>query len=379
MINVIKDNSEWINHTFIKLDNKLSKTAIKSRDKIPYTTINGIHDDKSIDAINWWTNGFWGGLMWLMYNATGNEEYRITAETSEKLLDNAFQDYKKLNHDVGFMWHLTSGANYRLTGDTKAYNKNLYVASILMSRYNINGEYIRAWNGEADVGWSIIDCMMNIPLLYWATNEIGDDRFKLVAMKHADMTVRDHIRADGQVYHIVEHNPETGEFITAHRGQGYSVDSCWSRGLAWAIYGMALSYIHTKKQEYLDAAIKTADFFISNIYKYNYLTPLDFGMPEEDKYYDSTAGVCTACGLLEIAKYVGDKKAKVYTETAINVLKATDEHFCNYEESEDSIVQMGTARYPHNNKNDLHIPIIYADFFFVEAILKLKGNDFLIW
>ena len=379
MDDIIAQNSEWIASTWSKIDEKLRRVAVKSRNKIPYTTINGVHDDKSESDVFWWTNGFWGGMMWLMYEATGCENYKVTAESSEKLLDAAFSDYKKLNHDVGFMWHITSGANYRLTGNTASYNKNLYVASVLMSRYNINGGYIRAWNGEPDIGWSIIDCMMNIPLLYWATKEIGDDRFKAVAMKHADMTLRDHIRPDGSVNHIVEHNPKTGEFVTAHRGQGYSVDSCWSRGLAWAVYGTVLSYIHTGKEEYLNAAVKTADYFAEHISEYNYLTPLDFEMPDEDKYYDSTAGVCTACGLLEIAKYVSGDKSRVYTQTAINVLKATDEHFCNYGECEDSIVQMGTARYPHNTKNDLHIPIIYGDFFFVEAMSKLRGSDFLIW
>ena len=379
MIETIKNNSEWINRTWEKIDSKFSKVAIKSRNKLPYTTINGVHDDKSKTQVDWWTNGFWGGMMWLMYEATKNDEYRTTAETSEKLLDKALEDYKKLNHDVGFMWHLTSGANYRLTGNHSSYNKNLYVASVLMSRYNLNGGYIRAWNGEADVGWSIIDCMMNIPLLYWASREIGDSRFKQVAMKHADMTIRDHIRSDGSVNHIVEHDPNTGEMITAHRGQGYSVDSCWSRGLAWAVYGTVLSYIHTGKEDYLAAAIKTADYFVENIEQFNYKTPIDFRMPKTDEYYDSTAGVCTACGLLEIAKYVSLDKAKVYVETAIQVLKATDKYFCNYSEDEDSLVQMGSARYPHNNRNDLHIPIIYGDFFFVEALYKLKGNQFLIW
>lgn len=379
MIETIKNNSEWINRTWEKIDGKFSKVAIKSRNKLPYTTINGVHDDKSKTQVDWWTNGFWGGMMWLMYEATKNDEYRTTAETSEKLLDKALEDYKKLNHDVGFMWHLTSGANYRLTGNHSSYNKNLYVASVLMSRYNLNGGYIRAWNGEADVGWSIIDCMMNIPLLYWASREIGDSRFKQVAMKHADMTIRDHIRSDGSVNHIVEHDPNTGEMITAHRGQGYSVDSCWSRGLAWAVYGTVLSYIHTGKEDYLAAAIKTADYFVENIEQFNYKTPIDFRMPKTDEYYDSTAGVCTACGLLEIAKYVSLDKAKVYVETAIQVLKATDKYFCNYSEDEDSLVQMGSARYPHNNRNDLHIPIIYGDFFFVEALYKLKGNQFLIW
>ena len=117
----------YIDGLFEKLDNKLKKTAVKSRNKLPYTTKNGVHDNRMDDAPDWWTNGFWGGMMWLMYNATGNQEYKIAAQKSEQLLDTAFLDYDALHHNVGFMWHLTSGANYRLTGDKKAYKSALYI------------------------------------------------------------------------------------------------------------------------------------------------------------------------------------------------------------------------------------------------------------
>ena len=200
-------------------------------------------------------------------------------------------------------------------------------------------------------------------------------------MAHCDMAIRDHIREDGSVNHIVEHSLEKPEVIKTHAGQGYAVGSCWSRGLAWAVYGTILSYIHTGKKDYLDAAIKTADYFIKNVEKTDYKAVVDFTAPAEPVYYDSTAGVCTACGLLEIAKYVDEAEAKRYTEAAINILKATDEHFCNYSDDEDALVLMGSERYP-NEKNQgrgLHIPIIYGDFFFVEALCKLKGMDFLIW
>lgn len=376
---VVKNNREWIDGVWNRLEKKLAEKAVKSRDKIPYTTVNGIHDDKSADHIDWWTNGFWGGMMWLMYSQTEKDEYKKTAQRSEELLDRAFGDFRQLHHDVGFMWHILAGANYRLTGNEKAYNKNLYAASMLASRFNIDAGFIRAWNGPGAIGWSIIDCLMNIPLLYWASEQVTDDRFKKIAMAHADMALRDHIRADGSVNHIVEHDINTGEFITAHAGQGYDKDSCWSRGLAWAVYGTILSYIHTGKRDYLDAAKKTANYFIANCAFYEYKTPVDFMAPLEPVYYDSTAGVCTACGLLEISKYVSEAESAVYINAAINILKATDEHFCNYGDEEDSVVQMGTERYPHNGTEGLHIPIIYGDFFFTEAILKLKGNEFLIW
>lgn len=377
---IIDNNKELIDEIWKKVDRKLSVVAVKSRDKLPYTTKEGIHNNMATtELVDSWTNGFWGGMMWLMYNATKNETYRDTARKSEELLDKALEKSEKLHHDVGFMWHLTSGANYRLTGDLKAKNTDLITAALLVSRYNVNGGFIRAWNWEGTEGLSIIDTMMNLPLLYWASKELNDDNMKNIAIRHADMVLRDHIRPDSSVRHIVEHNVINGDIVKVHGGQGYDENSCWTRGLAWAIYGMVLSYIHTEEEKYFETAIKCADYYIENIKPYEYLTPLDFNAPKEPLYYDSTAGVITACGLLEIAKFTSEEKASLYTETAINILKATDEHFCNYEDNEDSIVQMGSERYPHESMEGIHIPIIYGDFFFVEALCKLRGSEFLIW
>ena len=148
MNTVIAENQEWIDSTWAKVDRKLRRTAIKSRNKLPYTTINGTHDDRFATRVTWWTNGFWGGMMWLMYEATGNEEYKKTAERSEELLDSALKQPKNLHHDVGFMWHLTSGASYRLTGNEMSCTRNFLAAATLFSRYNIAGDFIRAWNSS---------------------------------------------------------------------------------------------------------------------------------------------------------------------------------------------------------------------------------------
>lgn len=385
MNKLIEQNRDWIESTWAKVDKKLSRTAVKSREKLPYTTINGVHDDRQGEQVGWWTNGFWGGMMWLMYEATGNEEYRKTAERSEELLDEALKRVKELSHDVGFMWHLTSGANYRLTGNKDSFIRDYFAATSLFSRYNIDGDYIRAWNhswgDSSNAGFSIIDCLMNLPLLYWASDEIGDDRFKKIAIRQMNMALRDHIRPDGSVNHIVDHELDKVGVVRVLAGQGYSETSCWSRGLAWAVYGSIISYVHTGTEEYLEAAKRTANYFIEHCKKTNYLPLVDFDAPETPVYYDSTAGVCAACGMLEIAKYVSEEEADKYTEAALNILKAADEHFCNYEENEDALVLMGTERYPHNEAESkgLHIPIIYGDFFFVEALCKLKDRKFFIW
>jgi len=386
MQNVIQENQAWIDETWTKIDKKLSKIAVKSRNKLPYTTVDGEHDDRASIDVCGWTNGFWGGMMWIMYYMTGNEEYRKTAERSEEILDDALKNYKSLHHDVGFMWHLTSGANYRLTGNPASCTRSLFAASLLFSRYNIDGEYIRAWNdniwSDMDTsGFSIIDCLMNLSLLYWASDEIGDDRFKKIAMRHTEMAIRDHIRPDGSVNHIVNHETDKTGVKAVLGGQGYDANSCWSRGLAWAVYGCVISYVHVGKPEYLEAAKRTADYFIEHCKVTDYLPVIDFCSPAEPMYYDSTAGLCAACGMLELAKYVSEDEGSRYTQNAIYILKSIDRKCCNYEMDQDALVFMGSERYPLNEKQmkGVHIPIIYGDFFLVEAISKLKGSEFFIW
>ncbi|MBE5040945.1 glycoside hydrolase family 88 protein [Ructibacterium gallinarum] len=384
MSEILEQNKDWIAAVWNKVDQKMKKIAVKDYDKIPYTSINGIHDDQK-DNLYGWTNGFWGGLMWLLYVGTKDENYKKTALHSGTYVDKGLDHYEPLYHDVGFISHILHGANYRLTGDMEAKNKNLFMAAALASRFNIDGKFIRAWNMDFAEGWSIIDCMMNLPLLYWASEEIGDPRFKRIAMAHADMTLRDHIREDGAINHIVVHDTETGEPVKFYTDmgydQGYNAEGCWSRGLSWAIYGMAISYVHTGKKEYLNAAKKTANYFLSHAAATGYKTLCDFCQPAEPVYYDSTAGVCAACGMIEISRHVSKAEAEVYLSGALNLLKATDENFCDYSDQQDALVLMGTEAYPNDEKRlkGVHIPIIYGDFFFVEALLKLQNIDFLIW
>lgn len=376
---IIEENKQWIDETFEKIDVKLQRTTVKNRNKFPCISVKGQYD--SNPKVTWWTNGFWGGINWLMYEATGNEEYKITAERAEAMLDDAFKQFPILHHDVGFMWHLVSGAKYRLTGDETSAVRNLFAAAMLASRYNVDGDFIQAWNYEGKCGYSIIDSLMNLALLYWASEKLGNDRFKRIAIRQMDMALRDHIRPDGSINHIVDHEIDKVGVKAVVAGQGYSTTSCWTRGLAWAIYGSVISYRYAGKEEYLDAAKRTADYFIENCKKNDYLTVIDFGAPAEPVYYDSSAGMCAASGMLEIAKYVSAEEGRRYTQEAIRILKASDEHFCNYDEDEDALVLMASAQYPTEDEHfeKVHIPYIFGDFFFVEAMLKLKGREFFIW
>lgn len=369
----------WVDETWFKIEEKLSVVAIRSCDKIPFFSKDGLHDDTKEDGIHCWTNGFWPGLMWLMYSATGKEEYRKTAEHIEELLDRAFMYYNGLGHDVGFMWRLASGADYQLTGSEKAKNRQSIAANHLIARYNPTGEFIRAWNadrdGEKTTGWTIIDTMMNLPLLYWASEEYDDPRFKDVAMRHADKTMINHIRPDGSVRHIVKYDPLIGEVVGESAGQGYEIGSAWSRGQSWIIYGFVLSYIHTGKVEYLDTAKKAAHYFIASVCE-DWLPRQDFRAPEEG-IYDASAGLIAACGMIEIAKLVPEYEKKLYINAAMKLLMTIEREWADWSNDTDFIIRMSTGSYKGKKSHNTYL--IYADYYFAEALYKLKECKPLFW
>ncbi len=374
---ILSENKKWVEETLKKIDKKLSVVVKRNAEKIPYGAgEDGLYIDVA-DAPLTWTNGFWPGMLWLMYNYSGNPDYRKAAEWSEKVLDGGFARPEKTHHDTGFIWHISSGANYRLTGNEDSKKRNLLGAMILASRYNCDGNFIRAWPREDAAGWTIIDCMMNLPQLYWASEVTGDDRFKRFAIHQADMSMRDHVRENGSINHIVSHDIDKKDtVIETFGGQGYAVGSCWTRGLSWAVYGFIISYRYTGKKEYLETSEKTARYFIENVKKTNYLPLLDFDQPAEPVYYDSSAGAVTACGLIDLANTVEDKeKKKYYLSSAIKMLKAMDEKWCDYNLETDQILTMSSASY--NGKK--HINLIYGDFYFIEALLKLAGSEFTPW
>ena len=384
---ILEENLDWVKETFSKVDAKMQKITVRSREKLADgVDENGMHVSKDPNS---WTAGFFGALNYMLYEYTKNEEYLKTAKRSEELMDAAFLNPEKMHHDVGFQWDILSAAGYRITGDKKSRTRALFAASTLASRFIMTpeGGYIRAWNnkfwGMAVDDWSIIDCLMNLPLLYWASREIGDDRFKQVAMLHADMALNDHLRPDGSVKHIVEHNRETGLEVCSYGGQGCAVGSSWSRGQAWGLYGFMLSYIHTGEDDYLNAAKQIANYFIANCSD-DWLPRVDFRAPAEPVYYDSTAGAIAACGMIELAKRLPEDEGGAYMNAAISILRAMEKKFMNWDHEVDNMLGYGTVRYPVPGKlteksAGVHISIIYGDYFYTEALLKLLGSEFLPW
>ena len=370
---------QFADETFQKISAKMYAEVKRNPENIPYTSINGRFNDYRSNICKW-TNGFWPGMLWLMYMDTKESLYKETAVRAERPLDQAFREYDGLHHDVGFMWHISSGLDYRITGSRESRVRTLIAANMLMGRYNVEGGYIRAWNdreNEKNIGWAIIDCMMNLSLLYWASGETGDPRFEYLAKRHADKTLAHHVRGDGSVKHIVVYDSRTGEEKDNLGGQGYGRGSSWSRGQAWGLYGFTISYEYTKESRYLDAAKKIANYFISCVSDNEWIPLCDFRSPKEPVICDSTAGAIAASGLIELSRCVPEEEKTPYESAAGKILMAMEKRFCNWNEAEDGILMMGTERY--HGTEGRHIPIIYGDYYFIEAVSKLRGNTYQIW
>ncbi len=388
-------DKEWAFEVAKKIHGKETEVVKRNFDKIPYTTEGGVFDDWSADdKICWWTNGFWAGMLWQLYDAFGEETYKTCAAGIEKKLDKNLMNYMGMDHDSGFKWLLTSGANYLVTKDEEAKNRLMLAAGNLAGRLNLKAGLIRAWNdpGSGDTaGWAIIDCMMNLPLLYRATEMTKDPRFAQIAKCHADHVIENFVRKDGSVHHIVTFDPDTGRFIKALGGQGMAEGSAWTRGQSWAIYGFALSYYHTKEERYLATSCRVADYILSKIPESG-LIPVDYDQPADCAWEDDTASAITASGLLLLSrelKALGKKgvtaqngshyaadDADRYYDAALFLLRTLDAKRCSYDPATDHLLEKCSAAY-NDEKHDF--AIIYGDFYYTEAILRLCGKELFLW
>lgn len=389
-------NQLWLDETYDKLQAKVKAECARLGTMIPFAPRNGKYFDVENTplGLGFWTNGFWPGMLWQMYHATGDEEYRKVAEGVEKRLDPLLTSFDGLDHDAGFQFLLSAVADYRLTGNPESRRRGVHAANMLAGRYNPVGKYIRAWNdwkGESETaaewmkadggvcGWMIVDCMMNIPLLYWAAEETKDPRYQHIAWNHAKTAQQYIVRSDGSCNHLVSIDPHTGEFLDSPGGQGYERGSSWSRGQSWAVYGFALSYRYTGDKSFLDTAKQCAHYCIANLAANDWLPLVDYRAPAEPLKYDSDAGIITACGLLEIAEHVGEHEKKLYIEAAYRILRACEGKFCNWDPEVDSIVDGGTTFYHDPSGKMSDMPIIYGDYYLIEAVLRLKGEAALLW
>jgi unsaturated chondroitin disaccharide hydrolase len=357
--------------------NKVQRNAAVIGANFPFYSMNGTYQFSKPSN---WTSGFWPGLLWLVHEQTGDTMCKLQAEACEEQLDNVLHQFYELSHDMGFMWTLSSLANYKLTGNSESKRRALTAASHLAGRFNSRIGIIRAQNDRDDVpgsnvGATIIDCLMNLPLLYWASETTGDPRFRHVAINHTDTVLERLVRSDGSVAHVCSYDPEDGQFIELKAGQGYAADSAWSRGAAWALYGLTLGYAYTGKEVYLNGAKRVAHFFMSSLPK-DKLPYWDFRLPVYDgAARDSSAASIAASGLAELARFVSASESVLYQQSAVQLVESLYESCGTWnDEEEQGLLLHATGNYPAGK--EINVPIIYGDYYFAEAVYKLSGSAY---
>lgn len=346
---------------------KLTITAKEIGSTFPHVGVDGKWDDMEDKDITWWTNGYWPGILWQMYDITGKEMFRDIAQVCENKLDKAFEVFSGLQHDVGFIWGDSAVASYNLTGNERSQVRAMHAASLLAGRFNLKWGAMSSWN-DSEICKTIIDNMMNLRLLFWAAKESGDMRFKHIAIAHADKVLETLIRNDGTSHHMCEFKSETGEFVQYLGGQGYSPDSQWSRGQAWAIYGYTRMFENTGDEKYLVTAKKCADNFIL---KCGEKTPAwDFCLPKDEVFVpDTSAGACACSGMITMANYLPDKEK--YIEASKSILSHMYE---NYKSHGELLLTGATGSKPRNK--NVNVGLIYGDFYFLEALRKLCDENY---
>jgi unsaturated chondroitin disaccharide hydrolase len=320
---------------------------------------------------NHWAAGFWPGMLWLAYHATQDSELRAKAEALLPSFAERLRRRVDLSHDLGFLYTLSARAAWLLTGNRLARDLGIWAAQELGKRFNPRGNYIQAWGkiGEKpDAGRVIIDCMMNLPLLYWASEETGDDTYRVIAHNHVVSTLPYLVRDDGSTYHTYFFDPETGQPLAGKTCQGYADESLWARGQAWAMYGLALTAQWLDNADFLATAQKTADRFLieSPVDR----TPLwDLRLSADaPQYLDSSAGAIAACGLLRLAQLMGDDSYSQKSKTLVETLSV---ECLETEPNRQGLLRYGAQHVPEGIANEY---LIYGDYFFLEALLMLDGQ-----
>ncbi|MFE0557613.1 glycoside hydrolase family 88 protein [Paenibacillus sp. NPDC058910] len=358
------DLDMWWNGAQLKVDRMLGRKP----ELAPHAAKDGEYDGLTLDN---WISGFWPGMLWIFYDMTGDAKYKEAAWEWDIRMERLTLEESRFHHDVGFQYLPTAVLKYKLTGDADGRRRGLAAANFLAGRFNLAGQYIRAWNKDLP-GWAIIDCLMNLSLLYWAAEEGGDPRFRHVANAHANMALQHMIRADGSTCHVASFDPESGELLEYMGWQGHGPDSCWSRGNAWALYGMANAYRYTNNKDYLYAAERVAHHFITSLQGQG--VPLwDFRVPNPDtEPRDTSAAAIAASGLLELAALTTPEVGAVYQKAAERIVLALSTEYAAFQAPEhEGILLGGTGHKPADT--NINVSLIYGDYYYIEALAKLRG------
>ncbi len=334
-----------------------------------------------------WTSGFWTGQLWIAYELTGNELFRKSAEVQVKDFLRRIEEKDDVDHhDMGFLYSLSCVAAYKITGSEEGKKAAILAADQLTTRYQENGKFIQAWGkmGASDNYRLIIDCLLNLPLLYWAAEVTGDQRYAKIAQNHIDTSLQVIMREDHSTHHTYYLEQGTGKPLYGETHQGYSNESAWARGQAWGIYGTALSYKYTKNEQYKETFYKITDYFLKHL-------PTDL-VPYWDLIFsdgsneprDSSAGAIAVCGMLEMCKYLPQDKAVVYKDASLKVLHGLWQT-CAVISPEESngLLKHGVyaKKSPYNSAWNRNVDECntWGDYFYMEALIRLQQNWELYW
>ncbi|MFV0362458.1 MAG: glycoside hydrolase family 88 protein [Suipraeoptans sp.] len=376
--------------------NKIKQNSTKFGYQFPESaTVNGVYSlckNANVRGITYepgsnigWTTSFWTGLLLLAFEHNNSEEIMDFVKNHRDSFHQRITEKVDCNtHDLGFLYSLSCVALYKLNGDKKAKEAALMAAEFLMSRYVETAGIIQAWgnmNDPAEQGRMIVDCLMNLPLLYWASEVTGDSKFKDAAYSHAKKAAQYMVRADGTTYHTYFFDVHTGEAKYGNTAQGYADDSCWARGQAWAIYGFALSYAYIGDEIFLDVARKTANYFLNR-------SPEDLIVywdlifnKESQQEKDSSASVIALCGLLELQKHLKSEQEKQYYQNAAKcMMKALIEHYAT---KADDTANEGVLQHGVYIKTSIQYGVdeanLWGDYFYVEALTRLTLDWNMYW
>lgn len=335
---------------------------------------------------NQWTCGFWPGEVWLAYERTGEESFKQSALT---LVDSfAYRIDHKIevdHHDMGFLYSPSCVAAYKLVGSEKARDAAIKAADQLISRFQEKGQFIQAWGemGAPENYRYIIDCLLNLPLLYWATETTGDNKYADIAHRHITTCLANSFRPDGSTYHTFFMNPD-GTPSHGATCQGYKDDSFWARGQAWGVYGSVLSYRYTKNSEYLDTFRKALNFYLTRL-------PDDL-VPYWDMIFttgteeprDSSSAAIVACGLLEAAKYLPADEAAACDKLARQMMGSLVKNYAVHDHKPGAgQILHGTysKKSPYNTCTPEGVDecTSWGDYFYMEALTRLTKDWQLYW
>ncbi|AWW41388.1 glucuronyl hydrolase [Streptomyces sp. AS58] len=319
-----------------------------------------------------WVGGFWPGTLWMAYLHSRDDMFRTLALDSARKLAPRQDD--TTTHDLGFLFYPSWVTAWRLTGDDSWRAGALRAADTLIRRYNPRGRFIRAWGGLSDpnnAGRVIIDTMMNLDLLAFASQQTGDGKYLDIAVEHARTTQRVFPRQDGSTPHVYDFNPDTGAPIGPNTVQGYSPTSCWSRGQSWGLYGFTTIYRRTGDEQFLATARRLADYAIGALGA-DHVPVWDYRAPQQPHdIKDASAGAIMACGLLDLSEATGRAE---YRQVAVRILTALAQTCLTRKSAR---AEASVARCTRNRpaEDGVEISLPYADYYLLEGILRVLRPD----